>query len=412
MPDLEVHLYETHVGDLVGDSWRDFEFAPTAEAIERFGVGSTVLSESVPLVPRQPRGKAARRRIFFDELLPEGAARQRLADRARVTTTDTLGLLAAYGRDVAGAVQIIDPTAPDAADPPRARALSTPDVVDLLDDVAAFPLGNAPMTGKASLAGVQEKVLLARVGDRWAQCLYGYPSTHILKPVARPHTDMIFNEEYASRIARALGLAPYATWIESFEGTDALVIERYDRDDAVPGLRVHQEDFNQVLGASGAEKYQEHGGKVSLARVASVVASAEGPDGLERLLTLVTLAVCVGNLDMHAKNISLLHLPDGTSRLAPAYDVVPLTHYPDIDGRMAMAINDVYEHARIRRSDLIAEAGRWGMGAVRAGEVVDAAVATIRATVQHEAPRPRAVPGLPGLIDTLAARIGEHAPQP
>lgn len=409
MPRLEVHLYETPIGDLVGESWRDFDFVPTADAIERFGVGSTVLSESVPLVPRQPRGKAARRRAFFDELLPEGAARQRLADRARVATTDTLGLLAAYGRDVAGAVRVIDPGASDAAAPPRARALSTPDIVDLLDDVAAFPLGNAPMTGKASLAGVQEKVLLARVGDRWAQCLYGYPSTHILKPVARPHTDMIFNEEYASRVARALGLAPYATSIESFEGTDALVIERYDRDEAAPGHRVHQEDFNQALGASGAEKYQEHGGKVSLARVASVVASVEGPDGLVRLLTLVTLAVAVGNLDMHAKNISLLHLPDGSSRLAPAYDVVPLTHYPGIDGRMAMAINDVYEHARIRRSDLIAEAGRWGMGAGRAADAVDAAVATIRATVQQEEPHARAVPGLPGLIDTLAARIGEQA---
>jgi serine/threonine-protein kinase HipA len=412
MPRLEVRLYETHVGDLLGDSWRDFDFVPTTEAIERFGVGSTVLSESVPLVPRQPRGKAGRRRVFFDELLPEGAARQRLADRARVTTTDTLGLLAAYGRDVAGAVQIIDPAAPDAADAPRARALSTPDIVDLLDDVAAFPLGNAPMSGKASLAGVQEKVLLARVGDRWAQCLYGYPSTHILKPVARPHTDMIYNEEYASRIARALGLAPYATWIESFEGTDALVIERYDRDDAVPGRRVHQEDFNQVLGASGAEKYQEHGGKVSLARVASVVASAQGPDGLVQLLTLVTLAVCVGNLDMHAKNISLLHPPDGSARLAPAYDVVPLTHYPGIDGRMAMAINDVYEHHRIRRSDLMAEAGRWGMGAVRAGDVIDAAVATIRSTVQQEEPHVRAVTGLSDLIDSLAARIEESAPEP
>lgn len=34
MPDLEVHLYETHVGDLVGDSWRDFDFVPTPDAIE------------------------------------------------------------------------------------------------------------------------------------------------------------------------------------------------------------------------------------------------------------------------------------------------------------------------------------------------------------------------------------------
>lgn len=408
MPSLEVHLYETHVGDLVGDSWRDFDFVAMGAAIDRFGVGSTVLSESVPLVPRQPRGKAARRRVFFDELLPEGAARQRLADRARVTPMDTLGLLAAYGRDVAGAVQVIDPTAADAADPPRARALSTADIVDLLDDVAAFPLGNAPMSGKASLAGVQEKVLLARVGDRWAQCLYGYPSTHILKPVARPHSDMIYNEEYASRLARALGLAPYATWIETFEGTDALVIERYDRDDEIPGRRLHQEDFNQVLGASGAEKYQERSGKVSLGRVASVVASSEGLAGLERLLTLVTLAVAVGNLDMHAKNISLLHPPEGPARLAPAYDVVPLTHYPGIDGRMAMAINDVYEHSRIRRNDLIAEAGRWGLGAVRAEEVIDQAVKVVRSTVEHESPHARAVPGLPALIDSLAVRIGSR----
>ena len=231
MPSLEVHLYGTNLGDLVGETWRDFDFVASKESVETFGVGSTVLSESVPLVPRQPRGKAARRRVFFDELLPEGQARQRLADRARVTSTDTLGLLAAYGRDVAGAVQVIDPSAADVTEAPRARALKTTDVADLLDDVAGFPLGNAPMSGKASLAGVQEKVLLARVGARWAQCLYGYASTHILKPVSRPHSDMIYNEEYASRLARALGLAPYATWIESFEGTDALVIERYDRDD-------------------------------------------------------------------------------------------------------------------------------------------------------------------------------------
>ena len=408
MPSLEVHLYETHVGDLVGNSWRDFDFVAMGAAIDRFGVGSTVLSESVPLVPRQPRGKAVRRRVFFDELLPEGAARQRLADRARVTPMDTLGLLAAYGRDVAGAVQVIDPTAADAADPPRARALSTADIVDLLDDVAAFPLGNAPMSGKASLAGVQEKVLLARVGDRWAQCLYGYPSTHILKPVARSHSDMIYNEEYASRLARALGLAPYATWIETFEGTDALVIERYDRDDEIPGRRLHQEDFNQALGASGAEKYQEHSGKVSLGRVASVVASSVGLAGLERLLTLVTFAVAVGNLDMHAKNISLLHPPEGPARLAPAYDVVPLAHYSGIDGRMAMAINDIYEHSRIRRNDLIAEAGRWGLGAGRAEEVIDQAVKVVRSTVKHESPHARAVPGLPALIDSLAVRIGSR----
>lgn len=407
MPSLEVHLYGAHVGDLVGDSWRDFDFVATEAGVRRFGVGSTVLSESVPLLPRQPRGKAPRRRVFFDELLPEGVTRQRLAERARVATTDTLGLLAAYGRDVAGAVQVIDPAAVDAHEAPRARALTTAQIVDLLDDMAGFPLGNAPMSGKISLAGVQEKLLLARVDGRWAQCLYGYPSTHIIKPVSRPHSDMIFNEEYAARLARALGLADYATWIETFDGTDALVIERYDRTDATPDGRLHQEDMNQALGAAGAEKYQEHGGKVSLARIASIVASAQGPQGLEQLLAMLTLSLAVGNLDMHAKNISLLHPPDGSARLAPAYDVVPLAHYVRIDGRMAMAVNGVYEHARIGRSDLLAEAGSWGLPNERAARVIDDTLTVIRATVQEQRPPARAVPELARTIDAFAARLLE-----
>ena len=97
MASLEVHLYLTHIGDLVGDSWRDFDFVATSPEIDRFGVGSTVLWESVALVPHQPRGKAARRRVFFDELLPEGAARQRLAERVRIAPAETFGLLARVG---------------------------------------------------------------------------------------------------------------------------------------------------------------------------------------------------------------------------------------------------------------------------------------------------------------------------
>ena len=45
----------------------------------------------------------------------------------------------------AGAVQIVDPTAQDDAHPPRARALSTAEIVDLIVDVADFPMGNAPV---------------------------------------------------------------------------------------------------------------------------------------------------------------------------------------------------------------------------------------------------------------------------
>jgi len=52
------------------------------------------------------------------------------------------------------------------------------------------------------------------------------------------------------------------------------------------------------------------------------------------------------------------------------------------------------------------------MGASLAGEVDDAAVGTIRSTVQQEEPHTRALAGLQRVIDSVATRIGEHGSQP
>ena len=111
---------------------------------------------------------------------------------------------------------------------------------------------------------------------------------------------------------------------------------------------------------------------------------------------------------MHAKNISLIHPPDGSARLAPAYDMVPLIHYPGIDGRMAMAINDVYEHSRIRREDIVAESVGWGMSDVRAEEVVEETLTIIRTAIVHEEPHARAAPGLRDMIESTVVRL--HSP--
>ena len=45
----------------------------------------------------------------------------------------------------------------------------------------------------------------------------------------------------------------------------------------------HQEDFNQVLGASANQKYQELGGVVSLARVAGALSQYAGSEDVLRL---------------------------------------------------------------------------------------------------------------------------------
>jgi len=345
MADLRVELYGEVVGHLVGTDRRSFDFVAIDNAIETFGLGSTILSESVPFDLVANRAKAGRRRNFFVELLPEGTALDNLAAQIRVSPDDVIPLLAQFGRDVAGAVQIYDPTA---ADEPRTPSLTTVDGIGIgkmLANTQAAPLGNRPKTGRTSLAGVQDKIVVARMKGSWFQVINGYPSTHIIKPPSLRHPSITFDEEYGFRAAKAAGLTTLDAWIEDFDGTSGLVIERYDRSPNAPLGRIHQEDMNQALGASKNEKYQEFGGKVSLKRIADVLGRNGDRQSVHQLLALLTVSQAVGNLDLHGKNISMLHLPDGTTKITPAYDIVPQVHL-DSDGKMALAINRKYVMVR------------------------------------------------------------------
>lgn len=398
MADLAVELYGLRVGTLRGRG-AALDFVAEEAAVATFGLDSLVLSVSVPLAVVPARGRKERRQNFFRELLPEGRLLTRLAQEANVAEHDVVGLLRAYGRDVAGALQIWDPEGPGEPRTPALEPLDEAGVADLLASASTFPLANKPNGGKTSLNGVQDKIVLARTPSGWARALDGYPSTHILKPVSRDHPTIVFDEEYGARFARALGLSSFATRIERFAGTPALVVERYDRevppDGGVPH-RIHQEDFNQALGTRGDQKYQRYGGKVSLARIAQELSRLGQRDSVARLARLTVLAVALGNLDLHAKNVALLHPQDGSVALAPAYDVVPQAHLPN-DGELALAVDGVYRHAAVERSHLVTEIASWGVRA--AGELVDEALAAIADVVAREAPVEGAYPGL---VDDVA----------
>ncbi|WP_235931525.1 type II toxin-antitoxin system HipA family toxin [Actinomyces respiraculi] len=402
MGDLVVELYGHRLGVLRGD-WRTFDLVPDPAAALHFGLDSTVMSIAVPLQARSSRSRAPIRRNFFAELLPEGRMRTRLAQTAGVQEHDVIGLLRQFGRDVAGALQIWDPQLPGEPKSPRYEPLEQGDVARMLAAVSEEPLGNKPIGGKTSLAGVQDKIVLARRTDNgWSRVVDGAPSTHILKPLQTRYPTLIYDEEYGARLARAVGLTSYATWVEEFEEIPAVVIERYDRDPLAPQGRVHQEDGNQVLGASGVQKYQREGGGVTLERLARAFQGAGGIRMVEALFGQLVVAVAVGNLDMHAKNVSVLHPPDGTCRLAPVYDMVPQTHLPT-DGELALAVNGVYRHASVTGADLAAEGERWGIADAAAR--AEAILADLSAALDTEAPLPGAHPGLVDDIGGFIERL-------
>jgi serine/threonine-protein kinase HipA len=401
MADLIVELYGVQIGALRGP-WRTFDFLTSPSAIAEFGIDSQILSMAIPLTVVSVRSRAERRQNFFRELLPEGRMLTRLAQQSGLAEQDVIGLLRRYGRDVAGALQIWDTDVPGEPKQPALEALSSAGVAEMLAHVQQNPLGNKPAGGKTSLAGVQDKIVLARTDGGWNRVIDGWPSTHILKPESRDYPTSIYDEEFGARFARAVGLAPFSTWIEDFDGVPAVVIERYDRSPDAPQGRVHQEDFNQVLGAAGDQKYQKFGGRVSLERIARVF-SASGDNGsLKRLFKLVVLSVAVGNLDMHAKNISLLHRRDGTMTLSPAYDVVPQVHQPN-DGEVALAVAGEYRHAAITAEHLAAEGRAWGLA--DAASLAEETLTTVLDLAQAETPHKRAHPRLANDIVGFASNL-------
>ncbi len=400
---LAVELYGTVLGTLTGDA-RSFDFAPAAAA-DRFGTNSRVLSVVIPLAPSQRRDHAARRRNWFSELLPEGDQYDYMLAQGGLRRDDTPAFLARYGRDVAGALQVWDLDDPTEPQTPAIKITNPAEVRALLEDPISSPLANDPRAGKSSLGGVQPKVVLVKTEDGWAQALSGYPTTHIVKPrLAGDRSSVIFDEEYGSRIARRLGLAGFATWIEDFDGLPAIVIERFDRHD---GQRLHQEDFSQALGASLNQKYQEVGGVVSLQRVAETLKTHTPETDLRRLARMVVLAVGIGNLDLHTKNLGLLHPAEGDVTLAPAYDVVPQTHLAN-DGRMALAINGKYRHQEVTRDDLFAEFAAWGLR--RAPRTVTETLDELQTILRAEEPLEGAFPLLDLRLQAFVDNLREGSP--
>ena len=196
---------------MLSGTWRAFDFLPDTAAVERFGIDSPVLSVAIPLTVVAVRSRKERRQNFFRELLPEGRMLTRLAQQAGLAEQDVIGLLRGYGRDVAGALQIWDPSVRGEPKQPALETLTSAGVASLLQHVQDNPLGNKPVGGKTSLAGVQDKIVLARTGEAWNRVIDGWPSTHILKPESRDYPTSIYDEEFGARFARAAGLSAFST---------------------------------------------------------------------------------------------------------------------------------------------------------------------------------------------------------
>lgn len=326
---------------LVGGLWRDasgaigFRYDPDWSA-----AGGFAISRSLPLATRQfPPAEGVAHRCFAN-LLPEGAVREHLVRDLKLPNTD-FDLLRAIGGECAGALSLL-PVDRRPASIQHYRPLTETELAHLVARrgrlLVAGPEDDRP---RLSLAGAQDKCpLLVRDGGYFLPQREA-PSSHILKFELADYRHLPAYETFTTALAAAVELPVVDIALQSLGRTRYALIARYDRCLEAGGevRRLHQEDFCQSLGYGHAHKYQEHGGP-SFAQCYRLVleASSEPAVDAPHLLRWQVFNVLAGNSDGHAKNLSLLYLPDGAIRLAPFYDLICTRAIVRIDDRLAMDV--------------------------------------------------------------------------
>jgi serine/threonine-protein kinase HipA len=346
------------------------------------------LSLSLPLTSSTVAHRGAVVANYFDNLLPESApVRQRLAMRFKTRSTDAFDLLTAIGRDCVGAVQLLPEDAtPQGWNTVASQPLSHQAVERLLlgvtsDDALGMRADDAPAHDlRFSVAGMQRKTALLRIGGAWHVPLGATPTTHLLKPpigaVGARRADLstsVANEWLCAQILQAWGLPVARVEMAVFGTQKALVVERFDRRWMGVGTvdpnarrfapppkawiaRLPQEDFCQATGTAPAKKYESDGGPGVHACLQVLASSERREQDLSHFVLAQFAFWLLAATDGHAKNFSIFHQRGGGHAMTPLYDVLSawpiLGHqarqFPERDARMAMALHGKNKHRHLQ----------------------------------------------------------------
>ncbi|MFU8785488.1 type II toxin-antitoxin system HipA family toxin [Aliidiomarina sp.] len=351
---LHCHMNDQFVGTLksrlnnlrfrYSDSWLQSNFA-------------RAISVSMPLTEQEYSGEALN--AYFDNLLPDSLdVRKYIVDRLGAKSTKPFDLLETVGKDCIGALTFLAIPEPQPVPDVKIIPLNEEQIGQLIaDSRTGKTLGMQHDDAfRFSLAGAQEKTALTFWQGQWGIPVGRTPTTHILKPriITRPGepdlSSSVENEWFCMRVVQALGLPVAHTKIDSFNGEDVLIIERFDRKIIENKIyRLPQEDFCQALGVTGGSKYEEYGGPSAKEIMKILSTSTASVSDQDTFMSAQLLYWLFAAIDGHAKNFSLALTPRGY-RLTPLYDVLSAYGFAQVGNlhpkkiKMAMAVNSKNRH--------------------------------------------------------------------
>jgi serine/threonine-protein kinase HipA len=285
---------------------------------------------------------------FFANMLPEGALRDYLAQRAGVNPQREFFLLWVLGRDLPGAVTIRP--ADGGAWPPDADRGEQDE--DRRRKALRFSLAGVQLKFSAMMQATGGLTIPAQgVGGDW-----------IVKLPSVKFEGVPENEFAMMSLARAMGMdVPELKLlpVDEIDGLPeglgemkgpALAVKRFDRTQAGP---MHMEDFAQIFAVYPEDKYK----KASSRNLAEVIAAESGEEDIAEFIRRLVFSVLIGNADMHLKNWSLIYPDRRAARLAPAYDFVSTVPYL-ADNKAALTLGRSKRMDEFSRDELAYLAGK------------------------------------------------------
>lgn len=328
-------------------------------------------------------------RRFLENLLPEGRALDVASVRMNIEKSNVFALVRELGRETTGALTFLPAgKRPDGLEP-TAREISPEELQARITERNQTPFNIWDGKIRMSVAGLQDKLLVRKAGERLFLVDGSLASTHLLKPepMNQKLVHMVANEHFCMRLAAAVSerVLPrqFAAEVEILRVPDpVLVVRRFDRsavpsgdtDPALsPARRHHIIDGCQLLDLPPSMKYERNLGSgkdvqnirdgVSFPRLFAAQSSLAVPTVAAREMSFWSiLTLLLGNSDAHGKNISF-HVGPAGIRVAELYDLVSVLQYDPgtIDHELAMAFGDEFELAQVKSYALADHCLRCGL---------------------------------------------------
>ncbi len=168
--------------------------------------------------------------------------------------------------------------------------------------------------GKLSISGVQPKLSMKLDKKNNSLISVAEGGEYILKPQTAAFPHIPENEQCCMDIAAEFKIdVPPHCLLPLKDESLAYIVKRFDRES---GVKIHQEEFSQIL---ESDKYK--GSVEQIGHKLKGISTAPGYDA-QLFFERVVFNFIIGNGDAHLKNYAVTYKDKETIRLAPAYDIV------------------------------------------------------------------------------------------